>query len=127
MCCRNKVFANPRGSVTSGIDLASLSMKRCRDVGIRDFNSVRVDYGLPAISSWEELVKNDPDTVEKLKLLYPDVNDADLYVGGLAEGRFYQFDCLCTNDVLCRAYRCVHARCFIQTNLGNRHEGYSGC
>lgn len=82
---RNFLFGNPRGSLNGAFDLAARSMQRGRDHGIRDYNSVREDYGMSKITSWNEVIENDEDTVSKLQTLFPDINDVDLYVGGLAE------------------------------------------
>ena len=81
---RNFLFGNPRGTENGAFDLAARSMQRGRDHGIADYNQVRKDYGLDPITKWEE-VTNDTETIQLLNQLFPDINDVDLYVGGLAE------------------------------------------
>lgn len=49
-------------------------------MGLVDYNTLREAYGLPRVSSWDD-VTNDTQTKEQLKLLYPDINDVDAYVG----------------------------------------------
>jgi Ca2+-binding RTX toxin-like protein len=78
---RNFLFGPP-GS--GGFDLASLNIQRGRDHGLPDYNSVRVAYGLAAVTSFAE-ISSDPDVQNALSSAYSNVNDIDLWVGGLAE------------------------------------------
>jgi len=78
---RNFLFGSP-GS--GGFDLASLNIQRGRDHGLPDYNSVRVAYGLPAVTSFAEISSNQ-NVQEALALAYGTVDDIDLWVGGLAE------------------------------------------
>jgi hypothetical protein len=79
---RNFLFIIPTG----GLDLPSLNIQRGRDHGLSDFNSVRVAYGLPAVSSFDGIT-SDPALAQALEALYGDVNNIDLWVGGLSEDR----------------------------------------
>lgn len=36
-------------------DLAALNIQRARDHGIPDYNTVRSAYGLPRLTSWDEM------------------------------------------------------------------------
>ncbi len=67
-----------------GLDLASLNIQRGRDHGLADYNSVRVAYGLPAVTSFADIT-SDPDLQTKLATLYRDVTNIDLWIAGLAE------------------------------------------
>lgn len=78
---RNFLFGPP-GS--GGFDLASLNIQRGRDHGLADYNRVRVAYGLPAARSFADIT-SDPTLQAKLQALYGNVNNIDLWVGGLAE------------------------------------------
>jgi len=79
---RNFLFGPP-GS--GGFDLASLNIQRGRDHGLPDYNSVREAYGLELVTSFAQIT-SDPDLQIKLASAYDDnVNDIDLWVGGLAE------------------------------------------
>ena len=78
---RNFLFGPP-GS--GGFDLASLNIQRGRDHGLPDYNSVRVAYGLEPVTSFAEISSN-PDVQEALDEAYDNVDDIDLWVGGLAE------------------------------------------
>lgn len=78
---RNFLFGPP-GS--GGFDLASLNIQRGRDHGLADYNTVRESYGLNPVSSFAE-ISSDPDVQSKLESAFGDVNNIDLWVGGLAE------------------------------------------
>jgi len=78
---RNFLFGPP-GS--GGFDLASLNIQRGRDHGLSDYNSVRVAYGLEPVTDFDQIT-SDPDLQSKLESVYDDVDDIDLWVGGLAE------------------------------------------
>jgi hypothetical protein len=78
---RNFLFGPPGAG---GFDLASLNIQRGRDHGLSDYNSTRVAYGLPRITSFDQITA-DPDLQFKLFNLYGNVDSIDLWVGGLAE------------------------------------------
>jgi hypothetical protein len=78
---RNFLFGPP-GS--GGLDLASLNIQRGRDHGLADYNSTRAAYGLPKVTSFAQITSN-VDVQNKLKQLYGNVNNIDLWVGALAE------------------------------------------
>ncbi len=80
---RNFLFANQPES-PMGIDLASMNIQRGRDHGLPDFNSVRIAYDLPPVSSFEELTSN-PLLRAQLASVYPSVDDLDPWVGFLSE------------------------------------------
>jgi peroxidase len=72
----------PPGS--GGFDLASLNIQRGRDHGLADYNTTRAAYGLPRVTSFAQIT-SDPALQAQLKSLYGNVNNIDLWVGGLAE------------------------------------------
>ncbi len=78
---RNFLFGQPGAG---GFDLASLNVQRGRDHGLADYNATRVAYGLPAVTSFQQITK-DADVQAALEKMYGDVNNIDLWVGGLAE------------------------------------------
>jgi len=78
---RNFLFGPP-GS--GGFDLAALNIQRGRDHGLADYNSVRAAYGLPKVTSFSQITP-DPSMQKTLQTLYGNVNNIDLWVGGLAE------------------------------------------
>ena len=78
---RNFLFGSPG---QGGFDLAALNIQRGRDHGLADYNTVRAAYGLPKVTSFNQIT-SDPVLAEALKTTYGNVNNIDLWVGGLAE------------------------------------------
>ena len=78
---RNFLFGPPGAG---GMDLAALNIQRSRDHGLPDYNSIRESYGLPAVTSFEEIT-HDERTQKVLEELYGDVNQIGPWIGGLAD------------------------------------------
>ncbi len=78
---RNFLFGEPG---QGGFDLASLNIQRGRDHGIADYNTVRVAYGLPRITSFDQIT-SDKMVQSSLAATYGNVDNIDLWIGGLAE------------------------------------------
>jgi hypothetical protein len=78
---RNFLFGPPGAG---GLDLASLNIERGRDNGLADYNTVRAAYGLPRVTSFAQIT-SDKAVQAELQQLYGNVNNIDLWVGGLAE------------------------------------------
>ena len=77
---RNFLF----GTNTQGLDLVSYGIQRGRDHGIPDYNTVRKVLGLSVKKSFTEITTNKA-VQDKLQFLYKNINDVDLWIGGLAE------------------------------------------
>lgn len=78
---RNFLFGPPGAG---GLDLAALNIQRGRDHGLADYNATRVAYGLKPVRSFSEIT-SDTALQKALQQAYGDVNNIDLWVGGLAE------------------------------------------
>lgn len=78
---RNFLFGQPG---QGGFDLASLNIQRGRDHGLADYNTVRVAYGLPRITSFDQIT-SDKALQSSLASTYGNVNNIDLWIGGLSE------------------------------------------
>jgi hypothetical protein len=78
---RNFLFGSPNAG---GLDLAAININRGRERGITDFNSLRIDLGLPAYHDFSEIA-DDEDAIIAMEDLYGDVNNIDAWVGLLAE------------------------------------------
>ncbi len=78
---RNFLFGPP-GS--GGLDLASLNIQRGRDHGLADYNQARIDMGLAPVASFADIT-SDVDLQNALQSTYGDVNEIDVWVGGLCE------------------------------------------
>ena len=78
---RNFLFGAPG---QGGFDLAALNIQRGRDHGIGDYNTVRVAYGLPRLTSFAQ-INADAGVQQALKQAYGTIDRVDPWVGGLAE------------------------------------------
>ncbi|MFN3212608.1 MAG: peroxidase family protein [Henriciella sp.] len=78
---RNFLFGMP-GS--GGLDLASLNIQRGRDHGVPGYNQMRQAMGLTTVTQFGQIT-SDPELADALFDRYGDVNEIDLWVGGLAE------------------------------------------
>jgi len=78
---RNFLFGPPGAG---GFDLVSLNIQRGRDHGLPDYNQARIDLGLSPVSDFSEITSNQ-ELAEALRETYGDVNNIDVWVGGLAE------------------------------------------
>ena len=81
---RNFLFA-PQGSGIAGLDLASININRGRERGLPDYNTVRLNYGLTRIGTFEGITGN-VETANLLSELYDgDIDNIDPWVGMLSE------------------------------------------
>jgi hypothetical protein len=80
---RNLLFANG-GLQDNGQDLIARDVERARDDGIGTYNQVRVAYGLPAVTSFDQITSN-VQVQQELKKAYGSVDNIDAFEGGMAE------------------------------------------
>jgi len=79
---RNMLFGPP---VDVGFDLAALNMQRGRDHGLPSYNDMRsILPGLDEYLSWDD-TNFLPGVKEALMAVYSNIDDVDLWIGGLAE------------------------------------------
>ncbi|XP_014285769.2 heme peroxidase 2 [Halyomorpha halys] len=70
----------------SGMDLPALNVQRARDHGIPPYNEYRSLCNLKRATTWDDLSREIPaEVIARLRLIYPTVNDVDLFPGGLSE------------------------------------------
>ncbi|CAH1129175.1 unnamed protein product [Ceutorhynchus assimilis] len=70
----------------SGVDLIALNVKRARDHGIPSYNNYRALCNLKRATTFEDLAREIPmEVIQRLKTIYPTVDDIDLFPGGMAE------------------------------------------
>lgn len=68
------------------LDLGALNIQRGRDHGLPSYNRWREFCGLRVARSFGDLTRDiSHDALRKLQQLYADVNDVDLFVGGILE------------------------------------------
>ena len=78
---RNFLFGKPG---QGGFDLASLNIQRGRDHGLPSYNQIRKDFGLKPVKWFSQITKS-RSMRNRLKKVYDNVNEVDMWVGGLAE------------------------------------------
>ncbi|MFA9408496.1 MAG: peroxidase family protein [Candidatus Dadabacteria bacterium] len=78
---RNFLFGPPGAG---GFDLAALNIQRGRDHGLPKYNDVREQMGLSRAQSFQD-ISSDPDIQMRLLDAYGNVDNIDLWPGGLAE------------------------------------------
>ncbi len=72
-------------SVQDPLDLMALNIQRGRDHGLSDYNTVRAELGLDALTSFDEL-SSDSELNQLFNVLYRyDIGNIDLFLGLLAE------------------------------------------
>lgn len=87
---RSFLFHNSGGLDNEGgefLDLAALNIQRGRDHGLANYNQVREDFGLTRKNSFAEITA-DTALQSQLQSVYGDVNNIDVWIGGLAEDHF---------------------------------------
>jgi hypothetical protein len=78
---RNVLFGIPNAP---GTDLAARDIQRARDHGIGTYNQVRVAFGLPAVTSFDQITSN-VAVQNELQATYGTVDTIDPFEGMLAE------------------------------------------
>ena len=78
---RNFLFGAPGAG---GLDLVSLNLQRGRDKGLPSYNDAREAMGLPRAQDWSDIT-SDAYVADRLADAYFDVDDIDMWTGGLAE------------------------------------------
>ena len=69
-----------------GEDLLALNIQRARDHGIPAYNAYRKACGLRSLTSWSQRpTELEEEVWTKMQEVYDNVEDIDLYVGGIAE------------------------------------------
>lgn len=69
-----------------GLDLAAINIQRGRDHGLPAYTQWREPCGLSPIVDWDDLERVvGPQSVQRIRKGYRNVDDIDLFVGGLAE------------------------------------------
>jgi peroxidase len=76
---RNLLAASP-----DEMDLIAIDIQRERDVGVGTLNETRIALGLTPYTSFAQLT-SDPTVAANLASVYGNINNVDLFIGGLAE------------------------------------------
>ncbi|CAG9808741.1 unnamed protein product [Chironomus riparius] len=69
-----------------GMDLAAINIQRGRDHGLPSYVDWREPCGLSSIRNWDDLeVVAGPNSANRMRRAYSNIEDIDLFVGGLSE------------------------------------------
>jgi len=107
-----------------GADLIARNLQRGRDHGLQGYNAYRDLCNLPSVTTWENRPKESlPNAWEKLKGLYKNPVDIDLFTGGLIEEA--------TEGALTGpTFNCLKGKQFQRLKAGDRffftHRGQTG-
>lgn len=97
-----------------GMDLVALNIQRGRDHGLPSYNQWRKICQLPFANDFSDLVDvMDPSVVSQLQTLYNDVNDIDIFIGGIAETPT-------AGSLLGHTFLCIVGDQFARLRLGDR-------
>jgi peroxidase len=81
---RNLLFAGLVGGEVDQIDLIAIDIRRESDVGLGTLNQTRRAIGLSTYDSFTDLTA-DPVLQQSFETVYGDIDNVDLFMGGLAE------------------------------------------
>lgn len=98
---------------TQFFSLPALNINRGREIGLQSYNYYRQLSGLNFAQSFDDLSWISPHNIRKLKSVYKDVNDIDLYPGALSEHHV-------RGGVLGPTFAFIIARAFRDWKYGDR-------
>ncbi|XP_055523825.1 uncharacterized protein LOC129717733 [Wyeomyia smithii] len=97
-----------------GLDLAAINIQRGRDHGIQPYINWRVPCGLTPIREWDDLERvMGPASAHRLRKAYRNLDDIDLFVGGLAERPV-------VGGIVGPTFSCIIAQQFSNLRKGDR-------
>ena len=100
--------------VKFGMDLVALNIQRGRDHGLPGYNSYGVVCGLPLAETFSDLADViEQDIIDELEQVYDDVDDIDLFVGGISENPI-------DTSILGPTFRCLVGDQFKRLREGDR-------
>ena len=103
------------------MDLVALNIQRGRDHGLPGYNAFRELCGLKRVASFDYLSDFIPvKIVERIKLIYDDVDDIDLFIGGVSETPV-------PGALLGLTFQCIIGDQFLRLQHGDRfyYDSYS--
>jgi peroxidase len=97
-----------------GMDLVALNLQRGRDHGLKGYNAFRELCGFGRVETFPELADLIPmKIVERLALIYDDVDDIDFFIGGISEAS-------AASGLLGPTFRCIVGDQFKRLQHGDR-------
>ncbi|KAI9551668.1 hypothetical protein GHT06_022004 [Daphnia sinensis] len=80
---KNRLF---QGKQSFGMDLIALNLQRGRDHGLPPYNDYRELCGRPRANQWQDLLDViDQRVVQEMSRIYNNIDDVDLFIGGVSE------------------------------------------
>uniref|UniRef100_A0AC35U402 Peroxidasin n=1 Tax=Rhabditophanes sp. KR3021 TaxID=114890 RepID=A0AC35U402_9BILA len=112
---RNRLFEVKEKNMY-GFDLLSINIQRGRDHALPGYNDFRQYCGFSKLRNWKDL-KNEmePVVIKKLRRIYNNVDDIDLYVGLITEKHNY------TTHLLPKTSACIVADQFARLKKCDRY------
>jgi len=108
----NHLFQTPRSHF--GMDLASINIQRGRDHGLAPYNIWREQCGLKRFQTWDEVFEAmDEATAERMRSVYEDIDDVDLFTGGMAERPV-------VGGIIGPTFACILGQQFLNLRRGDR-------
>jgi peroxidase len=95
----------------AAMDLAATNIQRGRDLGLPSLNQMRIALGLQPYTTFNQIT-NDVTVVTALQNTYTNINDIDLWIGGLAENAV-------TGAMIGQTFRTILIDQFIRTRNGD--------
>ena len=106
------IFQTPRSHF--GMDLASINIQRGRDHGLAPYNIWREQCGLKRFQTWDEVFEAmDEVTAERMRSVYEDIDDVDLFTGGMAERPV-------VGGIIGPTFACILGQQFLNLRRGDR-------
>lgn len=112
---RNRLFQRP--GADAGVDLASFNIQRGRDHGLPPYNDYLFACGGSRLNSFADLLTTtrDQEMVDRFQDAYRDVNDIDLWPGGISEWPINDGE-----GIVGPTFACIIARNFRRVLYGDR-------
>ncbi|XP_071091101.1 peroxidase-like [Haliotis cracherodii] len=96
------------------LDLTSLNIQRGRDHGLPPYNDFRRACGIPALQDYSALKINFPDKAKLLSQAYRNIDDLDLFPGGISENPV-------AGGMVGPTFACIIAEQFRRIKYGDRY------
>ncbi|KAG8292197.1 hypothetical protein J6590_045867, partial [Homalodisca vitripennis] len=110
---QHRLFSVSSSAENLGLDTFSLDIQRGRDHGLPSYNTFRAKCGIRRARDFGDLADTIPlATIMSLRMLYKNVNDIDLLVGGMSE--------YTVEGLLGPVFKCIIAEQFKRTRVGDR-------
>ncbi len=80
---RNTLIVDEPGTPGTLFDLPAINIARGRELGLASYNQARLGFGLPPVFFYAQAF--DANASARLSSIYPNINQIDLFAGGICE------------------------------------------